>query len=136
VIIGVTASRTWQDEEKIRLAFDLAAADFRDPACPDILIEGGAGGGDVLCRREASRRGWHVATMKALWAIYGMPAGHIRNNAMIYLGMNADCWLAFIDQCRRDECQGKVPHDSHGAGKGAERAQRAGIEVRRYGWRY
>lgn len=74
--------------------------------------------------------------MKALWATYGKPAGHIRNDAMIYLGMNANCRLAFIDQCRQDECQGKTPHDTHGAGKCAERAQSAGIEVRRYGWRY
>lgn len=136
MIIGVTASRTCKDKKQIADAFDLAAADFHDPAYPDILIEGGASGGDTLCRIEAIRRGWHPASMKALWATYGKPAGHIRNDAMIYLGMNADCWLAFIDQCRQDECQGKVPHDTHGAGKCAERAQSAGIEVRRYGWRY
>lgn len=135
MIIGVTASRTYKNRQQISDAFDLAVTDFR-PAGPVIVINGGARGGDELCRIEADSRGWHTAVMKALWGFYGKPAGHVRDSAMVHLGNNAAYWLAFLDQCRRDECKGKIPHDTHGAGKTAERAEAAGIEVRRYGWRY
>lgn len=139
MIIGVTASRTWKERWRISDAFDEAAELFLRPYRKDcvIVINGGAIGGDELCRVEADSRGWHTATMKALWGFYGKPAGHVRDAAMIHLGKGvASRWLAFLDQCRRDECRGEIPHDTHGAGKTAERAETAGIDVKRYGWRY
>jgi hypothetical protein len=136
MILGVTASRTWKDRRQIADAFQDVTRFAAMIGGPIVVINGGARGGDELCHVEADSRGWHTATMKALWDFYGKPAGHVRDAAMIYLGMHADRWLAFLDQCKRDECQGKIPHDTHGAGKTAERAEAAGIEVRRYGWRY
>lgn len=137
MIIGVTASQTWKERWRISDAFDEAAALFHLSGGPVIVINGGARGGDELCRVEADSRGWHTATMNALWGFYGKPAGHVRDAAMVHLGKSlASRWLAFLDQCRRDECKGKIPHDTHGAGKTAERAEIAGIDVKRYGWRY
>ena len=136
MILGVTGSRTWKDRKTISGALDEAHADFPAPSYENILIEGGASGADTLVRIAAHSRGWHVATMKALWASYGKQAGHIRNDGMIHLARHADRWLAFIDQCEKPECLSREPHDSHGAAHCAERAELAGIEVRRYGWRF
>lgn len=137
MILGVTASRTWKERWKISDAFDEADDLFHLSGGPVVVINGGAIGGDELCRVEADSRGWHTATMKALWGFYGKPAGHVRDAAMVYLGKGmASRWLAFLDQCKRDECRGEKPHDTHGAGKTAERAEAAGIDVKRYGWRY
>lgn len=139
MIIGVTASRTWKDRKQISDAFDETAEFFLRTWRKElvVVINGGAAGGDELCHVEADSRGWHTAIIKPLWGFYGKPGGHVRDSAMVYLGKGtASRWLAFLDQCRRDECQGEIPHDTHGAGKTAERAETAGIEVRRYGWRY
>lgn len=139
MIIGVTASRTWTDRQVISGAYDEAAEIFLPPwhGKSVIVLNGGARGGDELCRIEADSRGWHTATVRALWGFYGKPAGHVRDAAMVSLGKGlASRWLAFLDQCKRDECRGKIAHDTHGAGKTAERAEEAGIEVKRYGWRY
>lgn len=133
MIIGVTGSRDWTDRKKISDAFDDAVAARPDDHGPMIVIEGGAPGADTLCRAEANSRGWHAATVKALWGYYGNGAGHIRNDVMIYLGKDADVWLAFINPCIKEDCpeRGK-PHDSHGTAGCAERAEAAGITVRRY----
>jgi YspA, cpYpsA-related SLOG family len=133
VIIGVTGSRDWRSREIISRAFDEAFTDFGDPAYPDIIIEGGAGGADAICRIEANSRGWHVATVRAIWGFYGpQKAGHIRNDAMIYLGMNADAWLGFINPCIRKDCPLPKPHDSHGTSQCLGSARKAGISVREY----
>jgi len=132
LIIGVTGSRTWKDRAVIAGAFDALGA-----SGPVILIEGGAPGADALCKIEATSRGWHVATVRALWGHYGKSAGHVRNDVMVYLGANAYCWLAFIDQCVSETCPERdAPHDSHGAASCIERAELAGIMPRRYGWRF
>ena len=133
MILGVTGSRTWRSREIIARAFDEAAADFHDPAYPDIVIEGGAQGGDAICRIEANSRGWHVATVRALWGFYpGHTAGHVRNDAMTYLGMHADAWLAFISPCAKKDCLLPQPHDSHGTANCTTSARAAGISVREY----
>lgn len=139
MILGVTASRTWTDRKMISDGFDEAAELFLRPwnRKSVVVINGGARGGDELCRVEADSRGWHTAIIKPLWGFYQKPAGHVRDAAMIYLGKgNASRWLAFISQCVLVECLDEEPHDSHGAGKTAERAEAAGIDVKRYGWRY
>src|SRR5208283_5447959 len=93
---------------------------------------GGARGADLICKVEAIHRGWHPASMHALWGFYGKSSGHIRNSAMIYLGMNADCWLAFINPCTKKECTMPKPHDSHGTASCILAAVKAGIRVREY----
>jgi hypothetical protein len=133
MIIGVTGSRTWKSREIISAAFDAAAADFLREGNPAIVIEGGAGGADELCKLEAIHRGWHPATVPALWGFYGKrEAGHIRNSAMTYLGMNAACWLAFISPCAKPGCVIGEPHDSHGTANCIKAAKDMGIEVRGY----
>src|SRR6478736_2480682 len=101
MIIGVTGSRTWNNREVITEAFDEAWHDFGDPAYPSVVICGSAGGADGLCKLEALSRGWHPAQMVANWGHYGKAAGYVRDTAMVYLGMNAGCWLAFINECRK-----------------------------------
>lgn len=133
VIIGVTGSRTWKSREMISDAFDEAFHDFGELGYPNIVIEGGAGGADGLCKIEAIRRGWHPAQMPALWGYYGKrEAGHVRNDAMIYLGMHASCWLAFINSCVQVECLHRKPHDTHGTAQCVKAARKAGIDVREY----
>lgn len=137
MIIGVTGSRTWKDRQVISDAFDEAFSLFGGiPGRPVIVIEGGAPGADALCNLEAVCRNWHPATVRALWKKLGKPAGHIRNDAMIYLAKGtAVRWLAFINQCTDMTCPGKrTVHGTHGATKCADEAEKAGIEVRRYGW--
>jgi hypothetical protein len=137
MILGVTASRTWKDRQVISGAFDEAERLFLRPWNKKsvIVINGGAWGGDELCRIEADSRGWHTAVIKPLWGFYGKPAGHVRDAAMVSLGKGAASrWLAFINQCFLLECEDRKPHGTHGAAKTAERAEEAGIEVKRYGW--
>ncbi len=60
----------------------------------DLVIEGGAHGADRLARVWAQRKGIHVATVEALWQVYGRQrAGPIRNAAMLIL--QPDVVLAF-----------------------------------------
>lgn len=131
MILGVTGSRDWASRKAIATAFDEAAADFCDPAYPVVVIEGGAKGADAICRIEATSRGWHAATVRAIWGL-GKHAGNIRNDAMVYLGRNADAWLAFVNPCIKKDCIIPQPHDSHGTAGCITAALRAGIEVRRY----
>lgn len=131
MIIGVTGSRDWTSREIIRGAFDEATR-IITPG-PIVIIEGGAKGGDTLCRIEANSRGWHVATVRAIWGFYGSrEAGHIRNDAMLHLGAEANYWLAFINPCIKKDCPVPRPHDSHGSRQCASAARLAGIDVREY----
>jgi len=132
MIIGVTGSRTWNNWEMITEAFDKAFHDFGDPAYPNVVIVGSAGGADGMCKAEAIRRGWHPAQMMPLWGHYGKAAGYMRDTAMVYVGMHADCWLAFIDECAKEDCIRKTPHDSHGTAITVKAARKAGIEVREH----
>jgi YspA, cpYpsA-related SLOG family len=130
VIIGVAASRTWTSRAIISAAYD--SIFDPDDTGPMVVIEGGAQGGDALCRTEAESRGWHVATVRALWGFHGKPAGLIRNNAMICLGANASYWLVFVNPCAKGDCRIPKPHDSHGARQCGAAARLAGITVREY----
>jgi hypothetical protein len=133
MIIGVTGSRNWRSREIISQAFDEAITDFGDPAYPNIVITGGAAGADTICFMEAVFRGWHPATIPANWGFYGRKmAGHIRNDAMIYLGRSADAWLGFINPCIRKDCPIPEPHDSHGTAQCLGSARKAGISVKEY----
>ena len=132
MIIGVTGSRSWISREKITEAFDEAVSDYGDPAYPNVVILGSAGGADGLCKLETLHRGWHPAQMAANWGFYGKSAGFLRDNAMVYLGMNASCWLAFVNPCIKEDCDQEKPHDSHGTAITMKAARKAGITVREY----
>lgn len=132
MIIGVTGSRTWTDREKIAEAFDQTVIDYGNPAYPNVLIVGNAGGADVLGKMEAYSRGWHIAFMVANWDFYGRKAGFVRDQAMVYLGGSASCWLAFINPCNQEGCPDIGMHDSHGAAITVRAAKKAGIEVKEY----
>lgn len=133
MIIGVTGSRDWTSRLIIRRAFDETWEGHPDHSSPVVMIEGGAPGADLECKIEANRRGWHTADVHALWGFYGRrEAGHIRNDAMVYLGMNANYWLAFINPCIKKDCTVPRPHDSHGAAGCVKHAKAAGIDVKEY----
>lgn len=51
----------------------------------DVLIQGGCKGADVRAAEWAKRNGIHVATVSALWDLYGLKAGPKRNEAMLFL---------------------------------------------------
>ena len=124
--IGVTGSRTWKNKGIITAAFDDIEVTH-----PVVIIEGGnPRGADRLCRAEAWSRGWHVATVEALWNYYGKSAGHIRNDVMTTMELHL--WLAFICPCDKKDCPVPAPHDSHGTSGGIDRAKAAGIPVREY----
>ncbi len=133
--ILVTGSRDWTDRRIIAGALDDAVR-FA-PMCegPIIVIEGGAAGADTLARIAATARGWQVATMKANWNDFGKTAGHIRNNAMVYLMQPAapgDICLAFINACIKKGCPEPQPHDSHGVTHCMTAAKRTGMKVEEY----
>ena len=134
MIIGVTGSRDWTSREIVAKAFDEAEQgkpDLERGDAPMIVIEGGAAGGDAICRIEANSRGWHVATVRAIWGFYGpVEAGHIRNSAMTYMG--AHIWLAFINPCIKQNCTMPRPHDSHGTTNCIISAVNRGIRVLEY----
>jgi hypothetical protein len=78
VRVLVTGSRDWQDRDRI--------ADRLAQLPPNtIVIEGGARGADRMARDEAHKLGLHVATVDALWRVYGNGAGYERNAAMVAL---------------------------------------------------
>lgn len=132
MIIGVTGSRDWTSRGIISDAYDEALADFPSKGNLVAVILGKAKGADTLCEFEAISRGWHVAGVRALWGFYGDSSGHIRNDAMIYIGMNAFRWLAFINPCIKADCPVPRPHDSHGAAGCVKHAKAAGLDVREY----
>lgn len=72
----ITASREWTDKELF--------CSILDANCPyiNLLVHGGARGGDTLADGWARRRGIHVAKIDALWTRYGKPAGGKRNKIM------------------------------------------------------
>ena len=129
--ILVTGSRSWTSREKIAKALDEITKTAAMHKGGIVVIEGGAVGADTLCRLEAWSRGWHVATVKALWGSYGNSAGHIRNNAMV-IPMEPHACAAFIGECIKEECPIPGPHDSHGVSDCIDRVKAAGIPLMEY----
>lgn len=128
--ILVTGSRSWRDREKIAEALTEITKTALMYKGGIVIIEGGAGGADSLCRLEAWSRGWHVATVKALWGFYGNSAGHIRNDVMTT--MDPHICAAFISQCIKKDCPVPGPHDSHGVSDCIDRIKLAGLPLKEY----
>ena len=128
--ILITGSRDWTDREKIAKALTELTRTASMYKGSVVVIEGGAAGADRLCRLEARSRGWHTATVEALWGHYGKSAGHIRNDVMVSLEPHI-CG-AFIRPCIKKDCPVPVPHDSHGVSDCIDRVKAAGIPLTEY----
>jgi hypothetical protein len=131
VRVLVTGSRSLADREKVAAGLTEATATASMYKGGIVIIVGGAVGADTLCRLEAWSRGWHVATVKALWGSYGNSAGHIRNDAMV-TALEPHACAAFIGECIKEECPVPRPHDSHGVSDCIRKARNAGIPL----WEY
>lgn len=130
----VTGSRDWDDVTTIGAAIEQAVIDAGTR--PVLVVHGD-------CPSGADRHADHYARWMrgkgvnidvephaADWLIHGRAAGPRRNAAMVRLG--ADICLAFIGPCTKPSCRRPRPHGSHGATDCADRAEAAGITVRRW----
>lgn len=77
-VVLFSGSRRWTDPEPV-------GRDLDSLPPGSLVIEGGAPGLDSIVRKEAPRRGLHVATVPALWDYFDKPAGYRRNEAMLML---------------------------------------------------
>jgi len=145
----VTGSRTWRDAHAVTFALDAASLDALGR---EVIVVHGAceEGADLLADRAARDLGFTVEPHPADWESpcrpeckpghrrrrrdgtdYCPAAGNYRNEEMVRLG--ADVCLCFVMPCARPGwCSRRGPHDSHGASDCAERAEKAGIPVRRF----
>lgn len=130
----VTGSRSWRDWIVLVAALD-HLLHKHGTIC---VIHGDCGhGADEMAKKWAatSTRSRYVSEERhpADWQRHGKAAGFRRNAEMVSAGANL-C-LAFIDECRDPKCRRQPPgrHGSHGASQCAELAEKAGIEVRRFG---
>lgn len=132
----VTGSRDWDDQGTICRELDsllfagdgtLTVVHGARPRGADAFAQAWA-----LSWRHASSYG--AVTPEPHPADWSGPlrraAGIQRNADMVALG--ADLCLAFLMPCTRKNCTRPGPHDSHGAADCADRAEKAGIEVRRF----
>jgi YspA, cpYpsA-related SLOG family len=87
-------------------------------------------GADAIADCYLRYIGADVERHPAKWRRFGKKAGPIRNAEMADSG--ADVLLAFLDYCRKPECEKPQPHWSHGAAGTVELAEAAGIPVRPY----
>lgn len=73
--IIVTGGRDFTDQEAVFTILDILD--------PDLIIQGGAKGADLLAARWADSRGKEYKTYHADWDEHGKAAGHIRNRKML-----------------------------------------------------
>ncbi|SFD13519.1 SLOG family protein [Streptomyces aidingensis] len=135
----ITGSRDWTDTAAIRDALDYAMCYIQERRL--VVVHG-------ACPTGADR---HADQLARQMRARGMPvdiephpavghptedfgpwpgAGPRRNAHMIALG--ADACYAFIRPCAKRRCRHPGPHGSHGATGCADRAEAAGILVRRW----
>jgi hypothetical protein len=114
VKILVCGGRTYSDLIKIEETILSLMSEFDLP----MIIHGGAKGADTKASDIATLRGLPVAEVKANWDYWGKRAGPLRNQWMLWLEPNLV--VAFPG--------------GRGTADMVQRAERAGIEVRRIGW--
>ena len=136
MIVGVTGSRTFTDEQKIRAVLDAFAFGATSGHYETFTVRHGAAsdGADEIADRWV--RDWHVPELQvtadrwpAKWS-EGRGAGFARNRQMVYAEPRVDMWLAFLDLCRKPSCPQRLQHTSHGATHCAELARDAGFPMR------
>jgi hypothetical protein len=74
-VVIVTGSRNWADVDSVYQALD--------NACPDLVVNGGAAGADMIARQWAKDAGVKVRTFQANWLKFGRRAGPLRNGLML-----------------------------------------------------
>jgi len=129
----VTGSRDWPDERRVEGALEALAA--QQPVLT--VVHGDAFRGPdfiagfwVRRQRSAGRAGICEEPHPADWDRFGKRAGMLRNAEMVRAG--AGMCFAWIAPCSQRNCRRAGPHGSHGATDCADRAERAGIETRRW----
>lgn len=117
-VVIVTGGRGFSDRQVL--------FDAMDKLAPQLVIEGGASGADLLARKWAEERGVAHLTDWALWAKNGKAAGPWRNEHMLVIAQRI---AAYGDGYL---CVAAFP-----GGKGTENmvsvAVRAGVPVHRFG---
>ncbi|MFJ1539348.1 SLOG family protein [Micromonospora chalcea] len=139
----VTGSRSWvrrivsHDGLTVDAVLNRVAADAASAGRPGlVVVHGGCpNGADRVAdgwALERRRLGWPVKPERhrADWRRYGRRAGFLRNELLV--GLGADGCAAFVDLCRKAECQALPPHGSHGVSHCADLAEQAGIPTTRY----
>lgn len=146
--ILVTGSRTWDDEQAMRRAFNQAWEQWGKLVHGErpILISGHAPrGADAMAERIWTSIGLEALTFPADWDKHGRRAGPQRNQEMVNFaaelqkeGTQVVC-TAFHDLCSRSSCpqgreqqlqaQGWGGHYSHGTMHCRNAAARAGLLV-------
>jgi YspA, cpYpsA-related SLOG family len=123
--ILVTGSRDWSDRHLIAVAI----SKIHDDGHGITIVHGACpSGADALADEVAYGLGYTREPHPADWDRYKKRAGPIRNAEMVALG--ADCCLAFICPCRKEECTIRRVHGSHGTSHCLRLARKAGIETR------
>lgn len=119
--IGVTISRDWDESDYLTIEEALTEA-ARGVSYHKITVVHGASQMDYFIAGMARTLGMDTEPHKATWRTghgdFNPYAGFARNQEMVDSG--ADCWLAFIK------------NNSSGATDCADRADEAGIPVKRY----
>ena len=139
----VTGSRSWvrrivsHDGLTIDAVLNGVAADAANAGRSGlVVVHGGCpNGADRVAdgwALERRRLGWPVKPERhrADWRRYGRRAGFLRNEHLV--GLGADRCVAFVDLCRKAECETTPPHGSHGAEHCAGMAEQAGIPTVRF----
>lgn len=123
----VTGSRDWDDEDVVWDALLDTWHDATQIVGLDhllIVVHGACPrGADQMAHRWAQSQRFHGESVRpelhpANWEQHGKRAGFLRNQAMVDLGA--------------DICLGFIKDNSRGASHTAERAEAAGVAVRRY----
>ncbi|MFM9539980.1 hypothetical protein [Streptomyces turgidiscabies] len=152
-VVLVTGSRSWNDEQSMRSAFNDAWRDWgAENVTRPVLISGhcpegadGIEGADAMAERLWRLAGFEIRTFPAAWSAHGKRrAGFQRNQEMVdaaqvfrEAGAQVLC-TAFLDLCRKPGCPQRdqeqlmphVPgHFSHGTIHCRSRARAAGIET-------
>lgn len=122
--ILITGSRDWTDRYEIARAISQVHLNGNG-----IVVVHGAcpSGADALADEVAYGLGYTREPHPADWDQYGKEAGLRRNKYMVSLG--ADICLAFINPCRKETCNIRRVHGSHGASNCSRLARTAGIQT-------
>lgn len=127
----ITASRDWENREKVWYELDLLLAQGQGVEvihgdCPT----GGDRHARLWCelRQQSHPNEVREHRFPALWEQYGKRAGFIRNQVMVE--EEPDVCLAFVRPCRR--CPRRDVHGSHGATDTIVRCIEADVPVREF----
>lgn len=105
MIVLVCGGRHWGDRAATFSILDSLTVK------PDLVIQGGAKGADLLGKQWAKERGIHCAQVDALWSSHGKAAGYKRNEAMFLL--KPDFCVAFPGGRGTESmiriCQDRIP---------------------------